>query len=68
MIRKYNDYDDILKKKEKKEQDEKLNIRIRNAKSIINNNCPRSYDIFKKRINKSHIYDDISKKVYNKFM
>ena len=68
MIRKYNDYDDILKKKEKKEQDEKLNIRIRNAKSIINNNCPRSYDIFKKRTNKSHIYDDISKKVYNKFM
>ena len=68
MKRKYNDYDDILKKKEKKEQDEKLNIRIRNAKSIINNNCPRSFDIFRKRMNRSHINDDISKKVYTKFI
>ncbi len=62
MLRIYNDYDDILTKKEKKEQIEKLNIRIRNAKSIINNNCPRSFDIFRKRVNKNLTNDDISKK------
>ena len=61
MNRIYNVYDDILTKKFKKEQTEKLNIRIRNAKSIINNNCPVSYKVFHKRINKSHGNDEISK-------
>lgn len=61
MNRIYNVYDDILTKKFKKEQTEKLNIRIRNAKSIINNNCPVSYNVFHKRINKSHGNDEISK-------
>lgn len=60
----YNDYDDILTKKYKKEQTEKLNIRIRNAKSIINNNCPVSYNILRKRNNKSHGNDDIGKKSF----
>ena len=62
MKRTYNDYDDILTKMYKKEQNEKLNIRIRNAKSIINNNCPGTYHVFRKRNNKSHPNDDISKK------
>ena len=57
----YKAYDDILTKKYKKQQTENLNIRIRNAKSIINNNCPVSYNIFHKRINKSHENDEISK-------
>ena len=61
MKRLYNDYDDILTKQYKKEQNEKLNIRIRNAKSIINNNCPKSYHVFHKRPNKSHGNEDISK-------
>ncbi len=54
MKRSYNDYDDILTKRYKKEQIEKLNIRIRNAKSIINNNCPVSYHSPNKKVNKSH--------------
>ena len=61
MKRLYNYYEDILTKQYKKEQNEKLNIRIRNAKSIINNNCPVSYNVFHKRINKSHGNDEISK-------
>lgn len=64
MKRKYNDCDDILSKMYKKEQNEKLNNRIRNAKSTINNNCPGTYGAFKKRNNKSHGNDNISKK-YN---
>jgi hypothetical protein len=66
MKRLYNDYEDILTKQYKKEQNEKLNIRIRIAKSIINNNCPKSYNTFHKRPNKSHGNEDISKKIYNK--
>jgi len=64
MKRLYNDYEDILTKQYKIEQNEKLNIRIRNAKSIINNNCPKSYNVFHKRPNKSHGNEDISKKKY----
>ena len=62
MKRLYNDYEDILTKQYKKEQNEKLNIRIRNAKSIINNDCPKFYNVFHKRPNKSHGNEDISKK------
>jgi hypothetical protein len=61
MKRGYNDYDDILTKQYKKEQNEKLNIRIRNAKSIINNKSPKSYNVFHRRVNKSHGKDEISK-------
>jgi hypothetical protein len=61
MKRGYNDYDDILTKQYKKEQNEKLNVRIRNAKSIINNKSPKSYNVFHKRVNKSHGKDEISK-------
>ena len=62
MKRGYNDYDDILIKQYKKEQTEKLNDRIRNAKSIINNKSPKTYNIFHKRVNKSQGKDEISKK------
>ena len=61
-MRIYNDYDDILTKKYKQEQNEKLNIRIRNAKPIINTKCPVSYNALHKRINKSQGRDEISKK------
>jgi hypothetical protein len=64
MKRSYNDYDDILSKQYKKEQNEKLSIRIRNAKSIINNKSPKSFNVFHKRTNKSQGKDEISK---NKF-
>jgi hypothetical protein len=58
----YNDFDGILSRSEKKEQDRKLNNRIKNAKSLINNNCPQSYNIFRKLHNKSQINNNLSKK------
>ncbi len=61
MKRLYNDFDDILTKHYKKEQIKKLNLRIRNAKSIINTRSPKSYKPFKKRLNESHGKDEISK-------
>ena len=61
MKRLYNDFEDIITKQIKKEEIEKLNIRIRNAKSIINTRSPKSYNAFHKRINKSHGKEEISK-------
>ena len=57
----YNDFDGILSRSEKKEQDRKLNNRIKNAKSLINNNCPQSYNIFRKLHNRANINSKISK-------
>lgn len=57
----YNDFDGILSRSEKKEQDRKLNNRIKNAKSLINNNCPQSYNVFRKLHNKSQINNNLSK-------
>ena len=58
----YNDYDGVLTRSYKKEQDKKLNIRIKNAKSLINNNCPESFNVFRKLHNKANINSNISKK------
>ena len=58
----YNDFDGILSRSEKKEQDRKLNNRIKNAKSLINNNCPQSYNVFRKLHNKYKINNNLSKK------
>jgi hypothetical protein len=60
----YNDYDGVLTRSYKKEQDKKLNIRIKNAKSLINNNCPESFNVFRKLHNKANINNNISKKKY----
>jgi hypothetical protein len=57
----YNDYDGLLSRSIKREQDIKLNIRIKNAKSLINNNCPQSYNIFRKLHNRANINSKISK-------
>ena len=59
-----NDYDGVLTRSYKKEQDKKLNIRIKNAKSLINNNCPESFNAFRKLHNKANINSNISKKKY----
>jgi hypothetical protein len=57
----YNDYGGVLSRSYKKEQDKKLNIRIKNAKSLINNNCPQSYNVFRKLHNKANINNNLSK-------
>ena len=61
----YNDYDgSLLSRSYKKEQDKKLNVRIKNAKSLINNNCPESFNIFRKLHNKAHINSNLSKNYF----
>ena len=61
----YNDYEGgVLSRSYKKEQDKKLNIRIKNAKSLINNNCPESFNIFRKLHNKANINSNLSKKYF----
>jgi len=57
----YNDYGGVLSRSYKKEQDKKLNIRIKNAKSLINNNCPQPYNVFRKLHNKASINNNLSK-------
>jgi len=61
-----NYYDGILTKLYKKDQDEKLRVRIKNTRSIINNKSPylAISKIYSKKVNKSNPGDDISKKIY----
>lgn len=61
-----NYYDGILTKLYKKDQDEKLRVRIKNTRSIINNKSPylAISKIYSKKVNKSNQGDDISKKTY----
>lgn len=61
-----NYYDGILTKLYKKDQDEKLRVRIKNTRSIINNKSPylAISKIYSKKVNKSNTGDDISKKTY----
>ena len=58
----YNDYDGVLSRSYKREQDKKLVNRIKNAKSSINNNFPESYNAFRRLHNKSQINNNLSKK------
>jgi len=64
MRKSYNDYDGILSRSYKKDQDKKLSNRIKNAKSLINNNCPQSYNSFRRLHNKSQINNNLSKKYF----
>ena len=63
----YNDYDSVLSRSYKREQDKKLVNRIKNAKSSINNNCPESYNAFRRLHNKSQINNNLSKKIFYNF-
>ena len=64
MLRSYeNDYT-LLNKLYKQEQNTIMFSRLKNAKSIVNTNCPHSFNNTKKKINKSHEKKDWSKKNY----
>ena len=63
MRKTFNEYEGILSLSYKKEQNKKLNIRIKNAKSLINNHCPEAFNIFRKR-QKLNINSNISKNLY----
>ena len=57
----YNDYDDILSKLYKKEQNEKFKFRIKNVKSNIYNKNTRAISIPHRKFNRSFGNEDISK-------
>jgi hypothetical protein len=59
-------YDGILTKLYKKDLDERLRVRIKNARSIINHKSPylAISKVYTKKVNKSNQGDDISKKTY----
>ena len=57
----YNDYDDLLTKLYKKEQNEKLKFRIKNIKSNIYNKNLRAISIPRRKFNRSFGNEDISK-------
>ena len=61
-----NYYNGILTKLYKRDQDEKLRIRFKNTRSIINKKSPflALSKIYSKKINKSNPGEDISKKTY----
>mgnify|MGYP006873140270 CR=1 FL=1 len=66
MKKSNNYYDGILTKLYKKEQDEKLKIRVKNAKPLVNNKSPylRFTKAYNRKVNRSNPGDDISKKTY----
>jgi hypothetical protein len=61
-----NYYNGILTKLYKRDQDEKLRICFKNARSIINKKSPflALSKIYSKKVNKSNPGEDISKKTY----
>jgi hypothetical protein len=64
MKRSYEDNYTLLNKLYKKEQNDLLTNRVKNAKSIISNHCPNSFNNFRKKANRSHEKKDLSKKRY----
>ena len=64
MKKSYEDNYTLLNKLYKQEQNELLNNRIKNAKSIISNHCPNSFNTFRKKADKSHEKKDLSNKKY----
>ncbi len=53
MKRSYEDNYTLLNKLYKKEQNDLMLNRLKNAKSIVKTNCPNSFNSFKKKNNKS---------------
>ncbi len=57
----YEDNYTILNKLYKQEQNSIMTTRLKNAKSLLNTNCPNSFNNSKKKKNKSHDKNDMSK-------
>ena len=62
MIRSYEDNYTLLNKLYKKEQNDLMLNRLKNAKSIVKTTCPNSFNSFKKKANKSQEKKDMSNK------
>ena len=62
MLNSYEFNYTLLNKLYKKERDVLLMNRLKNAKSIVNTNCPHSFSSFRKKLNKQNLKKDLSKK------
>ena len=60
MLMPYENNDTLLGKLYKKEQNNLMSTRLKNAKSIVNTNCPNCFNAFKKKKNKSQEKKDLS--------
>lgn len=66
MLRSYENNYTLLNKIYNQEQNNILNTRLKNAKSIVNTNCPNSFNNSRKKTNKSNDKKDLSNiKLYN---
>ena len=60
MLRQYEDNYTLLNKLYKQEQNNLMLARLKNAKSIVNTNCPNCFNVFKKKKNKAQDKKDLS--------
>ena len=60
MLRQYEDNYTLLNKLYKQEQNNLMLARLKNAKSIVNTNCPNCFNAFKKKKNKPQDKKDLS--------
>ena len=60
MLKPYEDNYTLLSKLYKKEQNILMLARLKNAKSIVNTNCPNSFNSNKKKRNKIQEKKDLS--------
>jgi hypothetical protein len=67
MLRSYENNYTLLNKLYNQEQNDLMLSRLKNAKSIVNTNCPNSFNIFRKKSNKSQEKkkDLSNKKLFN---
>ena len=66
MLRAYEQDYTLLNKLYKQEQNTIMQSRLKNAKSIVNTNCPNSFNYPRKRIIKSQEQKDLSKQILYK--
>ena len=60
MLKPYEDNYTLLSKLYKKEQNILMIARLKNVKSIVNTNCPNSFNSLKKKRNKIQEKKDLS--------
>ncbi len=63
MLKSYEDSYNILNKMYKKEQNILMTTRVKNAKSLINTNCPNTFNKNNRRVNRSKDKKDLGKKI-----
>ena len=66
MLRSYEQDYTLLNKLYKQEQNTIMQSRLKNAKSIVNTNCPDSFNSQRKKIIKSQEKKDLSKQILYK--